>query len=105
LCGSTAATIRSLLHPDVLVTSGGGGVGNATGLAELALVKTMAECKDMDVIALHSYDSSGSTSAEALDLQLTAYRCKPWHTEQRSNTILWKRRVYQDTLGPASNMT
>jgi hypoxanthine phosphoribosyltransferase len=77
LCGSTAATIRSLLHPDVLVTSGGGGVGNATGLAELALVKTMAECKDMDVIALHSYDSSGSTSAEALDLQLAAYRCKP----------------------------
>lgn len=33
----------------------------------------MAECKSIDVIALHSYASSGSVSAAALDQQLSAY--------------------------------
>ena len=33
----------------------------------------MAECKAIDVIALHSYASSGSVSATALDTQLSAY--------------------------------
>ena len=33
----------------------------------------MAECKAIDVIALHSYASSGSVSAAALDKQLSTY--------------------------------
>ena len=34
----------------------------------------MAECKAIDVIALHSYSSSGSVSATTLDKQLSTYR-------------------------------
>eukprot|EP01043_Picozoa_sp_COSAG02_P027083 COSAG02_NODE_1580_length_11851_cov_35.748043_8_plen_75_part_00 len=33
----------------------------------------MAECKAIDVIALHSYASSGSISASTLDKQLSTY--------------------------------
>eukprot|EP00040_Diaphanoeca_grandis_P010607 m.54383 g.54383 ORF g.54383 m.54383 type:complete len:782 (-) comp21903_c0_seq1:67-2412(-) len=63
-----ATTIRAHIHPKVLVTTGGGGVGS-TKLNEMALVKELAACQTIDVIALHSY-----SSPQAIDSQLVAYK-------------------------------
>ena len=53
--------VRAHVHELVAVTSGGGGIGNGTysGSAsrELGLVRGMASCSTIDVIALHTYAS------------------------------------------------
>ena len=61
--------IRARVHPGVLVSSGGGGIGNATGAAELARAEALAGCAALDVVALHSY-----AGADRLDALLTGYR-------------------------------
>ena len=49
--------IRSLIHPHVLVSSGGGGIGNDTGVAEFRRAAALAQCEHMDVVALHTCES------------------------------------------------
>ena len=67
LCSASAA-VRAALHPRILVASGGGGVGTATGAAELAVVQRLARCSAVDIIALHS-----DAAPAQLDTQLTGY--------------------------------
>jgi mannan endo-1,4-beta-mannosidase len=64
-----SAIIRTHVHPSVLVTTGGGGVGTSAGAALLANVGAMAACASIDVLAVHSY-----ASAADIDLTLTAYK-------------------------------
>jgi hypothetical protein len=63
-----SSVIRAHVHDSVLVTTGGGGVGNGTAAEQLALVASLAGCEVIDVVALHSY-----APASAIDLQLAAY--------------------------------
>ena len=70
LCAMSAA-VRASVHPRVLVTSGGGGVGKTagSGAAEYARAEALAECASIDVLALHST----ATHASAVEAQLTGY--------------------------------
>jgi hypothetical protein len=49
-----SAVIRSNVHPGVLTSTGGGGVGTSVGPAQFARVALLAACPSIDVIALHS---------------------------------------------------
>lgn len=55
-----AGAVRALLHPAVLTTSGGGGVGTAKGGAEFARAAALGRCPSIDVVAAHAYtDAAG----------------------------------------------
>jgi hypothetical protein len=52
----TSAAIRRLVHPAVLVSSGGGGIGNASGrAAELARVAALARCEAVSTTHPHPH--------------------------------------------------
>lgn len=64
-----SSVIRANVHPAILVSTGGGGIGTNTGPAEFARVQDLVKCASIDVIALHSY------SAPALiDAQIVGYK-------------------------------
>jgi mannan endo-1,4-beta-mannosidase len=63
-----SASIREAIHHDVLVTTGGGGIGTAVGKAEFTRAHALSQCASVDVVALHSY-----SSAADIDRLLTGY--------------------------------
>eukprot|EP01052_Picozoa_sp_SAG31_P001021 SAG31_NODE_33_length_32018_cov_69.763088_5_plen_456_part_00 len=64
-----SSVIRTSIHPKILVTTGGGGIGAATYTEELRRAKTLSECEFIDIIALHSYNS-----ANGIDRLLGGYK-------------------------------
>jgi hypothetical protein len=69
VCTVCSSTIRSLLHPSILITSGGGGIGSAASAGhEFDRAAVLAECASIDVLGLHCY----SPPAE-VDKRLNGY--------------------------------
>ena len=62
--------IRTHLHPSVLVTTGGGGVGRCSPPGCYERVRALANCDAIDVLALHSY-----AAPDVIDAQLHVCVC------------------------------
>lgn len=69
LC-NMSATIRANLHPNILISTGGGGIGRAAQGSPLEFwrAQALAKCPAVDVVALHSY-----AAPDTIDRQLTGY--------------------------------
>ena len=98
LC-NMSKVIRSHVHENVLVTTGGGGVGNGTFDERISHVASLAACDAVDVIALHSY-----SSATSIDLVLGGYSAVIEKTAVRTQKPK-KRLVLQEWGVTGANST